>query len=190
MPAARKKLNATSKTMLLGVIAQLSPFHGGKAPRELVARRAGYGNAKSNAFKMALKRASKRGHVDLSDKETVQLTELGLGEAGGAPDCLGSNEETHDKIKSDLSPKRKEVFELIKDGKVYLRSFIATSLGYQSEKENAFKMLLKRIQDKGYLNFVDKESVQLSEICFPMGRPDSEFSSLSIATSKVVTEEI
>lgn len=171
MPAP-KKLKATSKTMLLGIIAQLALFHGGKAPRELVARRAGYGNATTPAFKMALKRAAKRGHVDIrSDKETVELTESGREEAGNVPDLPTSNEEVHEKIKADLSPKMTEVFDLIKDGRPYPRSDLANRLGYESAKEAGFKMLLKRIRDKGYIDFIETHSVELSDTCFPMGRP-------------------
>jgi hypothetical protein len=83
--SGRKKVKATSKTMLLGVIAQLGPMHHGAVPRELVARRAGYGNATTAAFKIALTRAAKRGHVDIkSDKATVSLTDSGRDEAGDA----------------------------------------------------------------------------------------------------------
>lgn len=174
----RKKLNATTKAALLRVIAQLSPLHQGKPPRELVARRAGYGSATTPAFKMALKRAAKRGHVDIvADKTTVELTESGREEAGDASENLATNEETHDKIKSDLSPKMNEVFELIKDGEPHLRSVIATTLGYMNEKEAAFKMLLNRIRKKGYLDFIDKQSIQLSDICFPTGRPVTGYGS-------------
>jgi hypothetical protein len=58
-----QKLKATSKEMLLSIIVQMSALHGGKAPVELVARTGGYGNAKTPAFKMALKRAATRGHL-------------------------------------------------------------------------------------------------------------------------------
>jgi len=170
-PTQRKKMTATSKTMLLSVIANLAPLHGGAPPRELVARRAGYGNAKTPAFKMALKRAEKRGHVDLSEKTTVALTDLGYEQVGSSPDqTLPSNEETHAKIKSELSPKMNIVFDFLQDGQMYSRHSIALSLGYTSEKEAGFKMLMNRIRDKGYLEFVDKISVQLSDVCFPMGR--------------------
>jgi len=174
--APRKKLKATSKTALLAVIAQLAPLYQGKPPRELVARRAGYGTATSPAFKMALKRAAKRGHMDIvTDKTTVELTESGREEAGDASLHLASNEETHEKIKLDLSAKMNEVFELVKDGQPRLRSAIAATLGYKSEKEAGFKMLLNRIRNKGYLDFIDKQSIQLSDICFPTGRPAAVF---------------
>ena len=166
----KKKLNATSKTELLGVIANLAPFHGGNPPRELVARRAGYGNAKTPAFKMAIKRAEKRGQLDLSDKQAISLTELGSAEAPDVAAVFGSNEQAHEKIKSELSPKMKEAFDLLHDGQPCLRSTIASRLEYKSEKEPAFKMLLNRIRDKGFLDFIDKFSVQLSDVCFPMGR--------------------
>jgi hypothetical protein len=59
---------------------------------------------------------------------------------------------------------------MLQDGQPRLRSEIAVSLKYASEQEQGFKKLLARIREKGYLEFVDKESVQLPDICFPCGR--------------------
>ncbi len=161
---------STTKNQLLGVIAQLDPFHNGKPPRDLVARRAGYGNAMNPSFKKALSRASKRNHLDLSDKSNVTLTASGLEEAGDAPDWLKSNDDAHTKIQEELTPAMRKVFELVKDGKRHSRSEIASSLEYPSVKHQGFKKLLDRIRLKGYLEFVDKEFIQLSDICFPAGR--------------------
>jgi len=166
---ATKKAKATSKSQLLGVINQLAPLHDGKPPRDLVAQRAGYGDGNNGSFKKALFRASKRGQVDLSDKSSVFLTEKGQQEAGDVPE-LPTNKEAQEAILEELTSKRKEAFELLNDGKVYLRSDIAAKLGYESEKHQGFKKLLDRIKAMGYLDYPDKDSVQLSDTCFPNGR--------------------
>jgi hypothetical protein len=172
-----QKLNATSKEMLLSIIVQMSALHGGKAPVELVARTGGYGNAKTPAFKMALKRAATRGHLVVHPDGTVAATDSGHGEAQLSGMVLPtSNREAHEKIMNEhLTPKMKEAFELMIDGQPFVRSDIAKSLGYVSAKEAAFQMLLRRIRDKGFLEFLDKESVQLSDVCFPVGRPTPPF---------------
>ncbi|CAB9511742.1 expressed unknown protein [Seminavis robusta] len=167
--SAAKKSKATSKNELLGVIAQLGLMHDGKPPRDLVARRAGYGSGDNPSFKKALLRASKRDHVDLSDKLVVSLTEKGQQEAGDPPE-LPTNKAAQEKILEELTAKMKTAFELMRDGKVHLRTDLAEKLGYDSAKEQGFKKLLDRIRLKGYLEAVDKDSVQLSDLCFPNGR--------------------
>ena len=158
------------KNSLLGVIAQLAPLHNGQPPRDLVARRAGYGSGDNPSFKKALSRASKKNFVDLSEKMVVFLTDMGKNEAGDAP-ALKTNEECQEAILADLSRgKQTEAFRLLQDGKVHQRSDLAIKLGYSSEKDGGFKKLLDRIRVSGYLENVDKESVQLSDICFPNGR--------------------
>lgn len=173
-----QKRNATSKGMLLSIIVQMSALHGGRAPVELVARTGGYGNAKTPAFKMTLKRAATRGHLVVHPEDgTVVATDSGHGEAQSSGMVLPtSNREALDKIKNEhLTPKMKEAFELMIDGQPFVRSDIAKRLGYVSAKEAAFQMLLRRIRDKGFLEFLDKESVQLLDVCFPVGRPHPPF---------------
>ncbi|OEU23395.1 hypothetical protein FRACYDRAFT_233568 [Fragilariopsis cylindrus CCMP1102] len=164
-----KKGKATSKNQLLGVIAQLAPLHKGKPPRDFVARRAGYGRGDNASFKKALSRAKKRDHVDLSDKMVVFLTDLGRDEAGNAPE-VETNKQAQETILSELTAKMKTVFEILQDGKVHQRLSLAKTLDYASAKEQGFKKLLDRIRLKGYLDNVDKESVQLSDTCYPNGR--------------------
>lgn len=166
-----KTKKATGKNQLLGVIAQLAPLHNGKPPRDLVARRAGYGSGDNPSFKKALSRASQKDMVDLSDKMVVFLTTLGKDEAGEAP-AIKTNKEAQEVILNELPAKQKEAFGSLQDGKVHQRSSLATKLGYASEKEQGFKKLIDRISAQGYLDKLDKESVQLSDLCFPNGRDE------------------
>uniref|UniRef100_A0A7S2Y282 Uncharacterized protein n=1 Tax=Entomoneis paludosa TaxID=265537 RepID=A0A7S2Y282_9STRA len=164
-----KKVKGTSKAQLLGVIAQLGLLHGGKPPRDMVAKRTGYGKADNGSFMKALFRASKSGDLDLSHKDVVILTDQGR-EAAGDPPELPTNKAAQEKILEELSSKMKVAFEILRDGKVHLRSDLAEALGYPDAKAQGFKKLLDRIKQKGYLEAVDKDSVQLSDICFPNGR--------------------
>lgn len=170
-PTAAKKSKGCTKEQLFGVIAKLASLHNGKPPRDLVARHAGYVNAENGSFKKALYRASKDNLIDLSEKDVVWLTELGQAEAGD-PLEMETNEQAQEGILKDLSPKMQEVFKLLQDGQAHLRTEIASTLKYENEQHQGFKKLLCRIREKGYLNFVDKDSIQLADICFPNGRDE------------------
>ena len=107
--------------------------------------------------------------IDLSDKMVVFLTDLGRDEAGDAPE-VETNKQAQETILNELTAKMKTVFEILQDGKVHQRLSLAKTLDYASAKEQGFKKLLDRIRLKGYLDNVDKESVQLSDTCYPNGR--------------------
>ena len=128
--SSAKKTSTCSASELLGVIAQIAALHGGKAPRELVAKRAGYGSADNGSFKKALSRAAKKDLLDNSDKEVLDLTDKGREEAGDAPP-VETNEDAHDKIKEDLSDKMQEAFDLLADGKPHTREELVSAMGYR-----------------------------------------------------------
>ena len=176
----RPKVKPTSRTELLVIIGRVSLSCGGPAPRHKVALRAGYGNHTSPAFKMALKRLQQSGFLqDLKlDEECVLLTEKGSKIAMENTLCTiaASNEDAHKEIIGNLSPKMRDLFHLISDGKVHGRDVLAASLGYDSMNEAGFRMLLNRVRLKGYLEFIGKTGIQLSDECFPFGRPQQESS--------------
>ena len=168
-----KKKTTASKNALLGVIAQLAPLHQGKPPRDLVARRAGYGNGSNPSFKKALNRAKNKAYVDLTENMVVTLTELGQQEAGDPPE-IATNEQAQETIMKELSSKMQDAFKILQDGKVHPRVDLAKMMGYDTEKNQGFKKLLDRIRLKGYLDNVGKESVRLSDLCYPNGRNDDD----------------
>ena len=88
----------------------------------------------------------------------------------GDPPALESNEEAQDAILAQLSSKMQNAFKLLQDGKPKTRTFLAQELNYDSTANQGFKKLLTRIKAQGFLDFVDKESVQLADVCFPNGR--------------------
>jgi hypothetical protein len=72
----------------------------------------------------------------------------------------------------DLTAKVAEAFDLMADGKPHARTELAAKLGYPDAKVQGFKKLLDRIKLKGYINRVDQDALQLSDVCFPVGRGD------------------
>lgn len=168
-----KKHGTCSKAQLLGVIGQVSALYNGAAPKDKVAIRTGYGNAKAQAFTKAISRLQKSDHIR-TDRENIYLTQQGQTEAGDATDLPMSNEEAQTKIRDDLTPKMQEVFDLLDTGITLTRVDLAAKLKYNSAKEQGFTKLLSRMSQKGYLELDDdKIHVRLDDVAFPFGR-DSE----------------
>jgi hypothetical protein len=168
-----KKAKTTSKTELLGIIAQLASLHQGSAPLDLVARRAAYGNVNNPSFKKAIQRASKQGLLEV-EHTTVRLTDLGIAQAGDAPDWVQSNAQAQGKMKEDLTPKMQKVFDMILEdgGQPKSLTMLATRMGYPNAKDKGFKKLMSRIRLKGCIDFVDSDKVQASDMAYPTGRDE------------------
>lgn len=147
-----KKAKTTTKTELLEIIAQLASLHKGAAPLDLVARRAAYGNATNPSFKKAIQRAGKQGLL-MVENNTVQLTDLGIFQAGDAPDWVQSNSQAQAKMKEVLTPKMRIVFDMILEdgGQPKSCTMLATRLEYPNTKDKGFKKLLTACARRGAL---------------------------------------
>jgi hypothetical protein len=138
-------------------------LHKGAAPLDLVARRAAYGKANNPSFKKAIQRAGQQGLL-VAENNTGQLTDLGISQAGDAPDWVQSNAQAQAKMKEDLTPKMRIVFDMILEdgGQPKSCTMLATRLEYPNAKDKGFKKLLSRMRLKGCIDFVDSgASVQL-----------------------------
>jgi hypothetical protein len=172
------KIKTTSRKELLVVIGLVSVEHHGAARRDNVALRAGYGgtgSAKSSAFRCALGRLEKSGYLqDLRvHRDQILLTEEGCRAAiKHAATCslACTNQDVQLEILQQLTPTMTCLFRLVQDGQHYSRDYLAKALGYINKKAGGFQTLLSRMHCKGYLDFIDKNSVQLSDTCFPFGR--------------------
>lgn len=169
------KVKSTSWKELLVIIGLISIMQGGPAPRNKVALRAGYGSHKSSAFRTALGRLQKSGHLqDLQiQADHVMLTEEGCRAAiANAASCslACTNEDVQKEILERLTPKMTCLFRLAADGQSYSRAYLAKALGYASMRDGGFQSLLCRMHRKGFLNLLNNSSVQLSDECFPFGR--------------------
>lgn len=175
--SASSKSSGCTKEMLCAVIAQVSSLHNGMgAPKEMVAKRAGYGgNPKGSAFAVAISRQSKNGYIRV-DGGLLYLTESGQELAGQAniDDLPVDNTAQLDKIEQSLSAKKRELFVLLRQSsKPMMKVDLASALGYESATVPAFSVLVSRVKTDGYLEDAPgcKAAVQLSNLCFPYGRP-------------------
>ena len=168
LPTNAKKIRKTTREGLLAIIQQVAALHKGSAPLDLVARRAGYGNAKNLSFRKALKRAT--AWVDLLSKpNAVKLTELGKAQVGGsgnnAPDEVETTQQAHDMILRELTPTMKKAFHYLwSRGAACSRADLAKHLGYQSKAEEAFKKLVNRMKVKGVMDEDGKDGVCLADM--------------------------
>ena len=58
------------------------------------------------------------------------------------------------------------------DGKAHNKWEVAKRLGYDMDKLSGFEKDLGKIKNLGYLR-IDGNMIQLTDKCFPFGRPDS-----------------
>ena len=89
-----------------------------------------------------------------------------------------TNAERQARLKERLKGKKKaiELFELLSDGGVYDRDEIAKTLGYEDKKIKGFVNLICSVKGLGLLEYPDKNSLQLPDVCFPFGRGSSKAS--------------
>lgn len=176
--SGNKKVKTTSKEELLGVIAHIASLHHGKAPLDLVARRSGYGKADNPSIKKALQRAAAKGLLIVHNKggdDTIELTDDGREQAGDASDFFLTNATAQAKIKQDLSPNMKVVFDFLVNQlgngvRVVSRQVIADMLDYPSgPKDGGFQKLLCRMKLAQAIDFVGKDDIQLSDAANPEG---------------------
>jgi hypothetical protein len=166
-----------TKEKLCAIIALVSKLHNGAgAPKEMVAKRSGYPNAKHQSFTKALSRQSKNGFLTVKDGTFLYLTESGKELAGQAniDDLPVDNSAQLDKIEQSLSAKQRDLFVLLRDRtEPIMKDKVAAILGYADAKVQGFSKLVSRVRAQGHLEDApdNKHAIQLSDLCFPFGRP-------------------
>mmetsp|Transcript_23869 Transcript_23869/g.42347 ORF Transcript_23869/g.42347 Transcript_23869/m.42347 type:complete len:169 (-) Transcript_23869:217-723(-) len=168
-------MGGISKEKLLAIIGQVSQLHGGNgAPKELVAKRAGYtGGHKGQAFAKAIYRLKEKGFIEVRDG-ILYLTARGEEIAGtvSMEDIASSNKEQQEKMRSTLSPKQQHLFDLLLHGP-RSRQDLAGKLGYESHTAQGFTKLLARVKAQNYIEFIENQMVQLTDLAFPYGRDEN-----------------
>lgn len=156
-----------SKEKFLAIVVQYSDLNGGKgAPKDYVAKRAGYGSATTPAFHMAVKRQSDNGYL-VVDRAANLLRATPSGEelAKTVTDLPQNNEEQLRIIHESLAGMQQKLFEELMDGTPKSREILALKLGYKKSSDTAFVMLLSRVKKRGFLEY-DKSTVELTDVCF------------------------
>ena len=160
---------------LFNVVVELVQDYGGEVSIDIVASHAGYKDSNDSTFQNEISKLSHfvcfKHHKFIHQPQTIlKLTSAGEDEAF-FHSRHETNEEYQEEIKDVLKDKKMiQVFELIQDGEPHRLAEIPSKLGLKSQ--NRFLKLLDRINEKHhYLNYnIDKNTIQLSDICFPAGR--------------------
>ena len=141
--------------------------------RHHVALLAGYTNVRSTGFAKALGAVKKRELIVFPSGSTVALSPTGI---EALPSTIGQP-KNNDEMKMRLvgvikSPKAGEVYDCLFDGKVHRRSELAAAVGYTNIKSTGFAKVLSKLGGLGVLHYPDSQTVQLTDIAFPYGRPN------------------
>ena len=141
--------------------------------RHHVALLAGYSNVKSAGFSKALCAVKQQGLIEYPSGSTVSLSSKGI---ASLPHTI-SKPKNNDEMKMRLlgvvrSPKAQEVYNYLVDGKIHNRADLALAVGYTNIKSAGFTKVLSKLGGLGIIHYPNSQSVQLTDIAFPYGRPN------------------
>ena len=124
----------------------------------------------------------KQGFIDY-DKDFIRLTELGRSKAKVDPLAMpvmgADNEATMAGIKErfKLGGMKGRLFDLLGDGRVHDRATVTNEIG--CDNKCTLAVLLSNMKKREIIAY-DHTTIQLSDLCFPYGRPTNSAVSQSI----------
>jgi predicted transcriptional regulator len=124
-----------------------------------------------------LAKLKQKGLIEYPDPKTIKLTQEGVNAVGTLANLPKTNADRHECIKKNLKGKHINLFDLLLDGNIHDKNAIANALGYDSQKTKGFVNLIGAMRSQGLVEYPDKQTVKLSDICFPFGRDSSAPSS-------------
>ena len=138
-----------------------------EAPRKQVAILA---SIKPSSFAPLVSKMKGRDLIFCPSKDTLGLTEKGRSMAD--PSFVPSSNKdacTEMKAKHCAGGMAAKVFDLLDDGRVYEKTFVFERIGCKSK--STFAPLLSKLKAKGVIHYPTPNTVQLTDACFPWGRP-------------------
>ena len=129
-------------------------------------------NASMATFGPLLSRmVNKKGTVAYGTvKGTIKLTTLGKDKAATLTDpeeVVTSNEEVHEQIKKKLKGKMaREIFDFLLDGKEHSKEEVMKAVKCTNRKTFG-PVLSRELKKDGYILYPSRETIKLSDKCFP-----------------------
>lgn len=117
-----------------------------------------------------LAKLKQKGLIECPDAQTLRLTPEGVRAAGSLANAPATNAERQERLKEKLTGKQLALFDLLADGGARDRDDVARALGYENKKTKAFVNLKGKLSSQGLLSYPDSRSMQLADLCFPLGR--------------------
>lgn len=127
---------------------------------------------KNSTFPVAISGMKKKGLIDY-DKDFIRLTDDGRAKAnpGELPEISVDNETVQADIKKRhklLGGNRGLLYDLLLDGRAHGRAAAAERIGCTNKA--TFAVALSNMKKDGIITY-DKDTVSLTDMCFPKGRP-------------------
>ena len=147
-------------------LERCSGTFGAGAPRKQVLAMSG---VKANTFQVTLSGMKKKGLATF-DKDFIYMTTQGRAQANVA-DFAMDNGSVQEQLKKrfKIGGKAAALFDLLTDGLVHDRSSLLDGLGI---KKNTGAVMLSNLKKNGVIGF-DKDTIKMTDMCFPFGRPTS-----------------
>jgi len=138
-------------------------------PRKQIVAMAG---VKTNTFPVVLSGLKKKELIEYPDKDTIRLTAKGKAQADLA-DLADAPAADNDSVQADLKKqflggKAALMFDILVDGRVHDRLAVANTVGITNKATLA--VMLSNMKKNGIIEY-DRTTVQLTDKCFPFGRP-------------------
>lgn len=106
------------------------------------------------------------------DSKTIRLVEKGKEKVKALIIIPKTNLDRHSMLKQKLKGKELVVFDMMAQGFEMDKTSLAKALGYDDKSTKAFQNLMSSMKGKGILEYPTKETVRLTDFCFPRGRKE------------------
>ena len=143
--------------------------------RRLCARQTTTDDIKEKNLPCILSGLKKNGYVEYPDKSTVRITDEGMEHADiDSIKIPKDNSEAQVEIKTthNLKPKECAFVDLLSDGQIHRRVDVMETLEIKSKQ--TLSCMMSGLKGKGFIEYPDKTTVQLTDMCFPFGRPNKD----------------
>ena len=124
---------------------------------------------KSNTFPVLLSGLKKKDLIEYPDKDTIRLTPKGKAQTDLA-DAPADNQSVLADLKKQFlgGGKAALMFDILVDGRIHDRITLANTVGMTNKATLA--VALSNMKKNGIIEY-DRTTVQLTDKCFPFGRP-------------------
>ena len=168
-----KTIKPTAEEKILSTLFQLSEVYKTNEPKkECVQTMAG---VKQVTFSSTISRMKDKHLIEYKlHQKTMKLTKRGKDMAAKLTtpnDLVTSNEQHHENIKNKLSDGLAQgIFEYLSDGQEHNKKDIMEAIECTNQKTFG-PLLSKQFKKPNYIEYPSKDTVRLTDQCFPFGRP-------------------
>jgi hypothetical protein len=155
---------------ILETVGQLVAIGMSQPSRDHVQKFSGYAT-KQAGYDKNLGQLRKKGYLEFPDRKSLALTTKGTAQVGEVDTSNVTNEAYQDKMKELLPPKARSILDALADGQVHDREELAQQLHYDMDKLTGYHKNISQMKTFGFVDYVGSNTIQLSDGCFPMGRP-------------------